>query len=247
MFARGQRSDASSFAFLRRMEIQEPSRVCTSGAEKTLNGSRGKGIYIRRTMHSPQADSIHEPGFHELGFRAGDGVGSSAKSSAVEVKIMDLFAQFRNPLLRYVNALGLSVHDGEEIVQEVFLALFRHLQMGKSERNLRGWIFRVAHNLALKQRCANRKAQATFDSDEALVHRQPDLAPNPEEQAASNQRLLRLQAVLRALPEQDRCCLYLRAEGLRYREIAATLGVSLGAVSIALARSLARMQRANQG
>jgi RNA polymerase sigma-70 factor, ECF subfamily len=56
-----------------------------------------------------------------------------------------------------------------------------------------------------------------------------------------------MQAVLRALPEQDRCCLSLRAEGLRYREIAAALGISLGAVSIALTRALARIECADQG
>jgi RNA polymerase sigma-70 factor, ECF subfamily len=171
----------------------------------------------------------------------------TSKPSEVECAVIDLFEQFRNPLLRYVMSLGLSVHDGEEIIQEVFLALFRHLQLGRSRRNLRGWVFRVAHNLALKQRQANRKAQATLDSDDDVVHQQPDAAPNPEEQAASNQRLKRMQAVLLALPEQDRCCLYLRAEGLRYREIAAALGISLGAVSIALTRSLSRMESAKQG
>jgi RNA polymerase sigma-70 factor (ECF subfamily) len=187
-----------------------------------------------------QADSIRE-----LGFPAR--AGSLAKPSEIECKVIELFEQFRNPLLRYVISLGLPVHDGEEIIQEVFLALFRHLQLGKSRRNLRGWVFRVAHNLALKQRSANRKAQATLNSDETVAHRQPDAAPNPEERAASSQRLERMQSILRALPEQDRCCLSLRAEGLRYREIAATLGMSLGAVSIALTRSLARMERANQG
>jgi RNA polymerase sigma-70 factor (ECF subfamily) len=191
-------------------------------------------------MLIPQADSIRE-----LGFPAR--AGSLAKPSEIECKVIELFEQFRNPLLRYVISLGLPVHDGEEIIQEVFLALFRHLQLGKSRRNLRGWVFRVAHNLALKQRSANRKAQATLNSDETVAHRQPDAAPNPEERAASSQRLERMQSILRALPEQDRCCLSLRAEGLRYREIAATLGMSLGAVSIALTRSLARMERANQG
>jgi RNA polymerase sigma-70 factor (ECF subfamily) len=38
----------------------------------------------------------------------------------------------------------------------------------------------------------------------------------------------------------------LRAEGLRYREIAQTLAMSLGAVSISLARSLARIARATE-
>jgi RNA polymerase sigma-70 factor, ECF subfamily len=212
------------------------------GFEKTVNTGQEKGIYIRRPMLVPPADSIRE-----LVFPASAGTGSRAKPSPIECEIVDLFAQFRNPLLRYVMAIGLSVHDGEEIIQEVFLALFNHLQLGRSRSNLRGWIFRVAHNLALKQRFANKKAEATLNFDEALANRQPDLAQNPEQHAASSQRLQRMEAVLRALPEQDRCCLYLRAEGLRYREIAAALGISLGAVSMALARSLARMQRANQG
>jgi RNA polymerase sigma-70 factor (ECF subfamily) len=188
-------------------------------------------------MALPQTDSLGE-----LGFSTSAGARSSAKASEVERAVIDLFEQFRNPLLRYVTSLGLTVHDGEEIIQEVFLALFRHLQLGRSRHNLRGWIFRVAHNLALKQRIVNNKAHALCDLDEAV-----DAMPNPEEQAVSNQRLARMQAVLRVLPEQDRCCLSLRAEGLRYREIAATLGMSLGAVSIALTRSLARMGRADQG
>jgi RNA polymerase sigma-70 factor (ECF subfamily) len=190
-------------------------------------------------MLIPQSDSLQE-----LAFPAG--TGSSARPSQVECEVIDLFGQFRAPLLRYVISFGISVHDGEEIIQEVFLALFRHLKLGKSQRNLRGWVFRVAHNLALKQRQANRKVQETLHPDEAVVHQQPDATPNPEEQAASSQGLERLQAVLRALPEQDRCCLNLRAEGLRYREIAAALGMSLGAVSMALTRSLARMERANR-
>ena len=193
-------------------------------------------------MLIPQADSIRE-----LAFPASASTGASAKPSDSECEVIRLFDEFRNPLLRYVISRGLSLHDGEEIIQEVFLALFRHLQLGKSRRNLRGWVFRVAHNLALKQHTANKRALATFDSDEALAQRQPAATLNPEEEAASSQRQARMQAVLRALPEQDRCCLYLRAEGLRYREIASTLGISLGAVSIALTRSLARLGRADEG
>ncbi|MGE3179719.1 MAG: RNA polymerase sigma factor [Vicinamibacterales bacterium] len=52
---------------------------------------------------------------------------------------------------------------------------------------------------------------------------------------------------MRALPDQDRRCLYLRAEGLRYREIARTLGISLGAVAKSVARGLARLTTADKG
>ena len=49
-----------------------------------------------------------------------------------------------------------------------------------------------------------------------------------------------------ALPEMDRECLYLRADGFRYREIAEVLGISIGSVANSLVRSLARLSAANE-
>jgi RNA polymerase sigma-70 factor (ECF subfamily) len=181
----------------------------------------------------------------ELSFPRATTAAVSATPSEIECEVMDLFDQFRNPVLRYVLSFGISVHDGEEVTQEVFLALFRHLQLGKCRRNLRGWIFRVAHNLALKQRYENRRSRDTMESDWTIAERRFDPSPNPEEQVSSTQRRRRLLDVLHAFPEEDQCCLRLRAEGLRYREIAAVLGISLGAVSISLTRSLARLMRAD--
>jgi len=51
---------------------------------------------------------------------------------------------------------------------------------------------------------------------------------------------------VRALPEQDRCCLSLRAEGLRYREIAEVVGISIGSVAASLEKSLSRLTRSEQ-
>ena len=158
----------------------------------------------------------------------------------LEYEVVELFTQFRGPLLRYVSALGLALHDGEEIVQEVFIALFQHLRQGKPKTNLKGWVFRVAHNLALKQRIRNGRREKLHlpedESMECLAHE-----PNPEEQVAGAQRQQRLLAIVETLPETDRCCLYLRAEGLRYRQIAEVLEISLGGVSLALGRALARL------
>jgi RNA polymerase sigma-70 factor (ECF subfamily) len=156
-----------------------------------------------------------------------------------------LFDQFRSPLLRYLSSFGLALPDSEEVLQEVFLALFQHLNRGRSRDSIRGWLFRVAHNLALKQLYANQKSQAKTSSDWTIAEEQFDPSPDPEEQLSSAQRRHRLLAVVQALPAGDRGCLWLRAEGLRYREIATVLGMSLGAVSISLTRSLARLIRAD--
>ena len=165
-------------------------------------------------------------------------IAEATGATALEEEVTELFDQYRAPLLRYLYSFGLPMQDGEEIVQEVFLALFRHLHRGKPRTNLQGWIFRVAHNLGLR-RCQARLREFADDSV------QPDPEPNPEEQAATSQRHKHLLAVVEALPELDRRCLYLRAEGLRYREIKEVLGMSLGAVSLSLERSLERLNRVN--
>jgi RNA polymerase sigma-70 factor, ECF subfamily len=172
--------------------------------------------------------------------------GSSRQASKLECEVMELYEQFRNPLLRYAVSLGISFHDAEEVIQEVFLSLFRHLQLGKSRANLRAWLFRVTHNLGLKQRHFNQRTDAKITSDWAIAREQLDPAPDAEQALLSAQRRDRLLAVVQALPEADQSCLKLRAEGFRYREIASVMGISLGAVSISLTRSLARLIRADR-
>lgn len=166
---------------------------------------------------------------------------ATRKESEVEREVIQLFDELRNPALRYVLSFGLSIHDGEEVTQEVFLALLRHLQMRKPRNNLRGWVFRVAHNLALKRRQANQKFLEASERNGVSAESQLDPAWNPEEHLSASERQQRLLSIFRALPERDQYCLRLRAEGLRYREIATVLEISLGAVSNSLARSIARM------
>src|SRR6204780_4769714 len=102
----------------------------------------------------------------------------AARPLEIECEVLRLFEQFRNPLLRYTLSFGLPVHDAEEVIQEVFLSLFRHLQLGRSRKNLRGWMFRVAHNLALKQLYANQRSHAKTTPDWAIAQEQFDPSPD---------------------------------------------------------------------
>jgi RNA polymerase sigma-70 factor (ECF subfamily) len=162
----------------------------------------------------------------------------------LEEEVISLFDQSRDPLLRYLQNVGVALPDGEEIVQEVFLSLFQHLRAGKPRDNLRGWLFRVAHNLALKERYRTRRNREALTEMLSRENLAVDSAPSPEQRLLAETAQQRLQAVVSALSELDRKCLFLRAEGLRYREICKILDISLGSVSLSLARSLARIARA---
>jgi RNA polymerase sigma-70 factor (ECF subfamily) len=160
-------------------------------------------------------------------------------AASLEDEVTLLFGQLRTPLLRYLFTLGLPAQDAEEVAQEVFLALFRHLQDGKPRTNLKAWVFRAGHNLGLRAR--NRIQRSVTLDEESEI--QCDPAPNPEDRAAQSQRQRRLMSVLRAMQPQDRACIHLRAEGLKYRDIAGVLGISLGSVAQAMERAVQKLRR----
>jgi RNA polymerase sigma-70 factor (ECF subfamily) len=169
--------------------------------------------------------------------------GQPADRDRLHDEVIELFDRYRGPLLRYLSSFGIACPDGEEIIQEVFLSLLRHLEQGKPRQNLPGWIFRVAHNLGLKRRGLARRDSGAAAVNGKAAELAIDRELNPEEALIDGQTQERLLSVVQALAEQDRRCLLLRAEGLRYREIAEVLDISLGSVSASLARSLARIAR----
>jgi len=144
----------------------------------------------------------------------------------------------------YVRSFGLPPDDAEDVVQEVFLALYRHLLGRQPQHNMRSWLFRVAHNAALKQRQRARRQRPTGDTFDDAVASLADTADDPEQRMTADQSRQRLWSVVGALPERDRQCLLLRAEGLSYRHIAQALGISLGSVAKSLARTFARLASA---
>lgn len=163
--------------------------------------------------------------------------------SSLEQEVVALFDELRAPLLRYLLSLRIAPSDAEEIVQEAFLLLFRHLRAEKRRDNLQGWLFGVAHNLALKHFTRVRREAG----GDAALTAPPDVEPDPEERLQMLELQHNLLAVVRALPEQDQRCLSLRAEGLRYRDIARILGISLGSVANSVSRSLSRLSRGSTG
>lgn len=159
-----------------------------------------------------------------------------------DATVIRLFQEFRDFLFRYVLSFRLPAHECEDILQEAFLALLRHLRSNSSGQNLRGWLVRVVHNLALKKRIAAKKFPDSVDPD--VLSRHLDPSANAEAHVIFGQTQQRLLSLFHGLPEQQQQCLQLRMEGLTYREIARVLGISLGSVAKMLAQSISRLSKA---
>lgn len=173
------------------------------------------------------------------------GISSQERSSSrTEDRVIQLFDQLRLPLLRYLLSLGLKPTEGEEVVQEVFLSLFRHVQQEKPEQHLKAWIFRVARNLAFRHHRSQKRKPEDLFGLVPLPHKDPvDPQPNPEESVMNGNRRDRLTAAFTSFPDQVQQTLHLRAEGLRYREIGEILGISVTTVATLVSRSLEKLQK----
>ena len=159
---------------------------------------------------------------------------------SVQDRVARLFEESREDVYRYLLTLGLHPPRAQEAAQEVFLRLYTTLRKGEEIENPRGWIFRVAHNYGLKVK-ARQSTEAPFDPE--IETRLIAAGDNPERELLDRERMVRFHKAVENLSDQQRRCLFLRLEGLRYPEIGATLGISASAVGEFLRRAMARLKK----
>ena len=125
-------------------------------------------------------------------------------------------------------------------MQEVFLRLYTSLKKGEDIQNPRGWVFRVAHNHGLKVR-ARQANEEPIDLN--LEARLTHPAENAEHELIERERMAGFHRAVEGLSEQQKRCLFLRMEGLRYPEIGSALGISASAVGEFLRRAVLRLKK----
>ncbi len=154
-------------------------------------------------------------------------------------EVAQLFEEARDDVFRYLLTLGLHPPQAQEAAQEVFLRLYTTLKKGEQILNRRAWIFRVAHNLGLKIRA--RQGAVPFDPD--MESRILDPQSNPERSLIERERTARIERAISTLSDQQRRCLQLRMEGLRYPEIGEIMGISASTVGEFLRRAMTRLRK----
>jgi len=140
---------------------------------------------------------------------------------------------------RVARRLCRSGSDAEEIVQEAFLQVHRHLDGFRGEASFATWLYRVVTNAALMHQRGARKTESiesylpSFDSDgaQARLDVSAELPPLPDEVAARAELRDRVLDVLAALPDGQRVAFVLRdMEELTTEEVAEVLDIEPAAV-----------------
>jgi RNA polymerase sigma factor (sigma-70 family) len=144
-----------------------------------------------------------------------------------------LYEAYANQIFRYcLHQLG-SREEAEDAVQSTFLNAFRGLKRGVVPELESAWLFKIAHNVCLSRRRSSwRRGRVESPADFEAVE---ELTPAPSRGA---DELIGLQDVLEQMPETQRRAILLREwQGLSYREIAAELELSQGAVETLIFRA----------
>jgi RNA polymerase sigma factor (sigma-70 family) len=144
-----------------------------------------------------------------------------------------LYEEYANQVFRYcLHQLG-SREEAEDAVQSTFLNAFRGIKRGVVPEVEAAWLFKIAHNVCLSRRRSSwRRGRIESPADFEVIE---ELTPAPTHRA---DELIGLQEVLERLPETQRRAILLREwQGLSYREIAAELELSQGAVETLIFRA----------
>ena len=164
--------------------------------------------------------------------------------SELEAKVSEFFVAFKLPVYRYLLGLLGNHDDAEEMTQEAFLSLFGTLQKGTRIDNVRAWIFRVAHNLAMNHQKRPRIVEAVEEAEWwKLSQERSDPASDSEQRMLREEKRTRLLRAMKCLSPQERHCLDLRAEGLCFREIAEVLSIGISTVETFLDRGIRKIAK----
>ena len=168
-----------------------------------------------------------------------------------------LMERYASRVYRLAHGILRNAADAEEVVQDVFLTLFRKIHTFEGRAALTSWIYRVTTNAALiKRRGRKTDREVSIDAelptflpdghragDRALVR--ADWSQTPEAELLSQETRAILERAIDELPAPYRTVLVLRdVEGLSSEEVAEIVGDSVSAVKSRLHRARMALREA---
>jgi len=159
------------------------------------------------------------------------------------VAFEELMRRYKRAVFAYARVSIGSPQDAEEVTQDVFVKVFRAAHRFDSHYSFTTWLYKIASNTCKNKLRSRRRRAASLDDEEStLVPESND--PGPLDAYGKKVELAEVRNAINELPARYRQVLYLRyVEGLRYREIAEALELSMGNVEARIFRGKEKIRR----
>ncbi len=149
----------------------------------------------------------------------------------------EAYYQYYPELVRYGRQLQIDESDVEDLVQETFMRL--HVEQGKKVvfENIRAWLYKVLHNLAVTRIKAENLHHSKIE-----YYKKSDAGNDTLEELANRERRELVFKVLEQMPANEKDLLLLYHNGLKYKEIAEVLNINPKSVGTMLVRAISKLK-----
>jgi RNA polymerase sigma-70 factor, ECF subfamily len=150
-------------------------------------------------------------------------------------RFCELFETYQQALRRLVSAYVVNPADREDLLQEIAAGIWKSLPGFREESSERTWVYRIAHNIAIR-RSSQVRARSAREPGLERSFDHPSGERSAEDGLLVSEKQRALVDAIRDLPAAERQIVTLHLEGLSAAEIEGVTGVSAGAVATRLTR-----------
>jgi RNA polymerase sigma-70 factor (ECF subfamily) len=171
--------------------------------------------------------------------------------AGIEEAYEELISRYEQPIYGMVYRLLGNQSDACDVVQEVFLKVFRSVGAFREQSSLRTWIYRIAVNEVHNHRrwfIRHCRLEVSLENEREeqsnSLEYAADRSRSPYEQAMNNEAKVIIERALTRINPVFRTAVVLRdIQNLSYEEIAEILQVSLGTVKSRILRGREALRR----
>jgi len=158
----------------------------------------------------------------------------------------ELINRYYKQIFRFLVRFTGKQHLAEDLIQDVFIKVYRSANTFDTTRRFRPWLYQIAANRArdaIRSAGRSEKQLTLVDSEErelTLDYLASDDSPSPDRELISQETSEKVRDALMAIPEQLREILILAYyDKLPYKDISDALGIPLGTVKSRLHNAVA--------
>jgi RNA polymerase sigma-70 factor (ECF subfamily) len=141
-----------------------------------------------------------------------------------------------NYALRMVN----NHADAMDLMQDIFIALFRNLHTFRAESPFKGWLFKIAHYRCIEYYRKKRPMQSLDDTPEQMDEESDDC---PEQALFVHQQSSVLMKIMKKLPIKQKLVVELKFfQQCTFDDIAQQLGISTNTAKSQLYSALGKLK-----
>lgn len=145
--------------------------------------------------------------------------------------LKEIFDRYHKKVYRIAYGVVRHREDALDIVQEVFIKLFRTIRSFKGESRLYTYLYRMTMNTAIDVARKTKRTPVSAIDEDSGFQPSDDPEKGPDRVFAQKELEEKVRWALDQLPrDQKAAILFREVEGLSYQEIAEAMGCSIGTV-----------------